>query len=397
MAYYVNDHADLLVATPDDWQRFRDQHLNVIADPMVFRAADVFLRGRMGAASSLPIGDPEAIWSALTGDLGSLTTFFDQIILAERLPLIDYGITFDSTLRYDSPWVGRIINEALEEQVVVTVHIHGQVSADARNAALAALPGRPRATSQLENDVRHELTALDYQWRPDLGVLGAQGEDVLSRFLYGGLVFGAFAQMSGASHVLQPKRWRLMTAMALGTPSAAYAEEASLVAEIDRRIQTNPQYKDIKLASLPPLLPYMLSKEPRGPTELLRVAKELRADAQIKEYRGWRSRLLRNWVDRGLIEESSERDINRVVRALHQRFRGGPAVDVKAEVGVGVSEKGVGITAGLSIPISVDRIWGWISDGLPGHRYMKVLTRLKITEHQYAAMDRHLRTVWEHS
>jgi len=29
------------------------------------------------------------------------------------------------------------------------------------------------------------------------------------RFLYGGLLFSAFCQMSGSSHVLQPKRWQL--------------------------------------------------------------------------------------------------------------------------------------------------------------------------------------------
>src|SRR6202035_2146568 len=94
-----------------------------------FRSAQIFFRGEKEATKTLPIGDAQTIWKALSGDLGSLTSFFDQIILAYRLPIIDYGITFDSAeVTFDSvfdpsrPWISQFVNRELEEDAVLTVH-----------------------------------------------------------------------------------------------------------------------------------------------------------------------------------------------------------------------------------------------------------------------------------
>jgi len=58
--------------------------------------------------------------------------------VANCLPPIDYGITFDSTLRYDSPWIVNQVNEVLADRVVMTVHVHGDVQDGSRERARRA-------------------------------------------------------------------------------------------------------------------------------------------------------------------------------------------------------------------------------------------------------------------
>jgi hypothetical protein len=394
----LNSSPDIVIAKSGDWQQFRDNKLDVIVDPMVYRAADIFLRGHSLAADTLPIGDSDEIWTALSSDIGSLTSFFDQIVLADQLPLIDYGITFDSALGYDVPWICRVVNENLEERVIHNVHVCGEASAIARAAAMAELPSRPPATEQVQAQVRRHLDVLNYQWLPQLDVLGdlPEGDLTVARFLYGGLIFSAFSQVSGSAHVLQPERWRLLTAMSIGASSAAEESEQELVTELDRRIHANPQFADLHMASFPPFLPYLLlTTNPLTPLDLLRGAKKLRNDSLIKEYRQWRGDLMRNWLDRGLIEERHEAEIKRILTAIQKRLDVDKSIDVELGIGANVGEKGIGVDAGIKVPVPAGRIWGWILEQLPGRRYLKVLRRLKLAERQYAHMDRELKTVWD--
>ena len=99
--------ADIEVNTIQEWSVFREQGLDAIVDPIIFRAGDVFMRGLSGAREVLPDSDGKAVWAALSKDLTGLTSFFDQLGLSDDLPLIDYGVAFDSALQYDVPWVAR--------------------------------------------------------------------------------------------------------------------------------------------------------------------------------------------------------------------------------------------------------------------------------------------------
>jgi hypothetical protein len=149
--------ADVKIETMDQWQEFRAKDLDTIVDSMVFRAGDIFLRGRQVACQTLT-KDAKTIWDALSRDIGSVQGFFDQIILADRLPLIDYGITYDSALNYptyDSPRVCKVVNEVLDDQVVHTVHVSGDPSKRARESALEAMVTRRR---QRPNSSRRSRT-----------------------------------------------------------------------------------------------------------------------------------------------------------------------------------------------------------------------------------------------
>jgi hypothetical protein len=59
--------------------------------------------------------------------------------------------------------------------------------------------------------------------------------------------------------------------------------------------------------------------------------------------------------------------------------------------------KGICVDAGIKVPVPIGRIWGWILEKLPGHRYVKVLTRLKLVEHQYPKFERHLQKIWSNA
>ena len=53
--------ANIEIEKPEDWLQFHGDNLDTIVDPMVFRSADIFFRGRTGAHDTLPVGDSEEI------------------------------------------------------------------------------------------------------------------------------------------------------------------------------------------------------------------------------------------------------------------------------------------------------------------------------------------------
>ena len=382
--------ADIDIDSATQWGMFSEQKLQVILDPMIFRFGDVFVGG--GGSQT------ETAWAALSTDLTSLTTFFDQLILCERLPLIDYGVTFDSALGYDSSSLAQRINTALDEKVVHTVHVHDSASAQAREAALAALQTRSPAPPELVRSIFAELGALDYSWNPDLGQLQNLPEEELklARFAYGGLMFSAFSQLSGSMQVLQPKRSRLLTALSLATASASYKYEDELFAALDRRVEKSPDLREIGFASLPSFVPYLLrEKNPKTPQQLLEEVRHQRRKPAVREYRKWRDELQDDWVQRGLIKSQNERALRRVAERLRDEFAVNRTVDLEIGAGAQIGTTGVGIDAGVSVPIPVDRIWGWILEQLPGHRYIKLLTRLRLAKNEYEHLDRHLYTLWK--
>ena len=314
------------------------------------------------------------------------------------------------------------VNRELDDaDAVKTVHVHEAVSKAARTAALSTLAEkRPAGSVQLVEEVSRQLTTLKYQWRPDLVKgdedLPEEKQNILKqlvalpekqltfvRFLYGGLLFSAFCQMSGSGHVLQPKRWQLLTAASIDLPSAA--DEEKLVAELDRRIQKHHDqkhhepYRNVELGSLPSFLPYLLSRKPASPLEMLHEVKNLRKDPEIDQYRIFRSKILRNWVKKGEIDPDDQKGIEHAALKIYNKLKIDKQFDLSLEFGpkIGWEKdgfKGIALDGGIKVPVPIDRIWGWILEKLPGHRYIKVLTRLKLAEHRYPKFERYLEKIW---
>jgi hypothetical protein len=396
-------NVDIDVGSNSEWGRLFDHKMEIIVDPMIFRAGDVFLRGKKGAMAALSAKDPAQIMTAIAGDVGSLTSFFDQLVLAEALPVIDYGITFDSTLGYDTPWICQQVNEVFGEKMLWAVHVHSDASEEARSSALEQLPACPRPAGELEASVRKHLNALDYQWRPSLGSMEAQlGEAQLEilRFLYGGLVFSAFARASGAAHLLQPKRAKLSVALALSWPASRDGDEASLYAELKRRLAADPDTKDlaIEFAGLPSVLPYLISKAENhhSPMHLLQGARRLRNSAAMADYRSWRRDLLESWRKRGTIKRGTERDIKRMLVAARKALSLSGPIDIEAGVGVEAGPTGIALKPTVRTKLDISQLWwGWVNPVVPGKRYTKLLTRMRLADYELARPGAALASFWD--
>src|SRR5262249_21726876 len=153
----------------------------------------------------------------------SIEAFFDAFILSERLPLVDYGSTFDSNIGFEPQSVYRRINEAAADGVLMNVHVFGAASEAAREVVRETLLSRAAIQDELVTAGAHERSAYDHKWEPDLGNLGPLSHEqiLLARFQYGLLLFGHFATSAGVGHLIQDKRARLFAAGSLGVKTTS--------------------------------------------------------------------------------------------------------------------------------------------------------------------------------
>jgi hypothetical protein len=76
------------VEKPDDWLAIAKLGGPVV-DPMILRCGEIFLRGAAGAY------DTGAAWDLMTRNIHALGTFFDRLILDDKIPVFNYAETFD--------------------------------------------------------------------------------------------------------------------------------------------------------------------------------------------------------------------------------------------------------------------------------------------------------------
>jgi hypothetical protein len=79
----------LEVSSPADWRALRENRLLTVLDPMVFRAADVFLHGA-------PDHGDEPVWEALSKSVDAFCAFVDAVMLNDQLPIFDYWATWQT-------------------------------------------------------------------------------------------------------------------------------------------------------------------------------------------------------------------------------------------------------------------------------------------------------------
>jgi hypothetical protein len=200
---------DLEISKPEHWGSFQKES-NAILGPMIFRTGDVFLRGR----SKVPAEQQEFRWNAISQNIDSLFAFFDALILNDRLPLIDFGYTFDRHLGFgtsatdDLPII-QMCNQ--DRKILHNVHVHGDAYLKVKKAATQTLKGHPPVQKTLVSEIGDELSAFDYEWRPILPRDAPMtDEDQL---------------VHGCDNIIQPKRSRLLLSLSLepGKPKPATA------------------------------------------------------------------------------------------------------------------------------------------------------------------------------
>ena len=199
------------------WQAY-DEAFGFTPDPMILRAGEIFLNGA-SSAKALRHNDFD-VWSALRENVGGISDFFDFVVVRDKIPLINYGDTFDRIEKgfqsLDTVLADRV------QSVEIDYGVYNEVKAGAiENLARIDLQSVDNVVS-----VMHEVQMFRYDWQPSLEAhpqkptvaLEAaiqklsglpQSHHDIARFLLGGFIFSGFAQASGSIHHVQPKRARM--------------------------------------------------------------------------------------------------------------------------------------------------------------------------------------------
>lgn len=380
MAIEINDNTD--------WKKLTDQGLETVVDPLVFRCGELFLKGANAAAN------PNAVWELLNVNLYGIGMFFDALVINEKLPVFNYGDTFDSQLNFDQRALTEI-NDS--EEVLYDVNVGWDAYHEVKNAALDELEkifnGELPVPPNMRDQIFRELSAADYQWSPAMERLEPRLQDyhdkLLADYILGGLIFGGYAQQMNGDHLLQPKRSRLFLALSLRAPSAGRDIEDFLFEDLKKR--TNSAVED--LPWLPTFFPYLLSVS-ETPTEVLQNVIEMRSSPEVKDYRAWLGEVLDDWKKNGRITAEKRKDVRKIVEGVDRKtgkISAMPQIELKAkiaEIAAGVPSPEINFTPAVS------GIWGWFLGSLPGNRYRKLLTRAIAADSEFAKIENRIRTVW---
>ena len=145
--------------------------------------------------------------------------------------------------------------------------------------------------------IRH-LSVLEHEWNPNIDVLEIENEKQqrLAAFLVGGLIFSAYAQQTGAPHVLQPKRSRLFTAVSVRSENASDAFEGQLFGELAKVVRTaGGTFSELPAISFVPLL-LKRGRAGETATDVLTRALAFRSLPGVRDYRALMARAFSEWA-----------------------------------------------------------------------------------------------------
>jgi hypothetical protein len=380
----------ITIASESDWKQLADQGVNAVLDPMVVRCGELFLRGVKEATF------PEAVWDLLEANIHGVAMFFDRLVLDEKIPIFNYGDTFDMRLNFDQRVFSRI-NDYDNALYDINTGFGPDCQYDqVKRAALAELAkvydGTHRVSQNLASDILGELSAAEYEWSPSLYGLPyvpePENERRLAAFLLGGLIFGGYAQRIEGDHVLAPKRSRLFLAVALGKDSVGRLIEENLFAELKSRSHFHSE----DLPWTPSLFPYLLSKA-RVPLDLIELVAKLRKTTEVREYRRWLREVLRDAQD-GKVSIEKRKDVKALLASIDRTLGSVPrlpTVEVKVTVADVVKGKPPGA---VDFTPTLKTLWGWFLENLPGNRYRKLLTRAVVADNEYPVLMNRIKNLW---
>lgn len=384
----------IVVEKTSDWWYLSRLGLETVVDPMVFRCGERFQQGAGGVAN------PDVTWELLQANIHTIGMFFDCLILNEKLPVFNYGDTFDSQLDFEQRVLTRI-NDYAGEDVLYNVDVQYNAYHEVKTAAIdemmKAFEEGPAKFQQSTADqiisVLGELDRADYEWSPNLGRLQyelvSEEQKRIAAFFLGGLIFSGYAQIMEGDHLLQPKRSQLLLAAALQGRSADYKLQEVLFDELKKRANTLCE----DLPWRPTFFPYLLDKADT-PTDLLKEVVKLRRSGEVADYRAWLKEVMHDWHKNRKISTQKKKDVRAIAKRVDQLLGiipSSPQVEVKvtlADVTTLTPPGSVDFTPTLS------RLWGWFLASLPGKRYQKLLTRAIVADSEYYDLYQRVQTVW---
>jgi len=408
--------ADLVITRFEAWpQLFSDAGFEVVVDPVVYRIGDLFLTGGRYGRGSEARRLADQSWSPIGEDIGALVTFFDLLVLNERVPAFDYSVTFN-------PLSARV-NKVGGERIIYDVGVKPEVYNPTRKAVVAHLhdrmAGGPFVPAPIADQIRPYLAEIRYQWAPNISEIEAELPDdrsrTVARFVVGHLLFAGYAQMSGLPHVLSPRRGRLMAAAGLPVHHGVPFTEAVVWDRVGERLTDAPGWRDEDLPWTPSFLPYLLqqTEKHRGGTDtLLKHAMDLRNKQSVEKYRKVRREALgdddaEKTVDARLdladaatkVAKDLDRDREELAYTRSFVVGAGPkAIGELTGAGMGAVIGGppggvagalagglVGAVAEEVLRPATERLWGWIIGRLPFVNARKLLSRAARAEMEVGA------------
>ena len=141
--------------------------------------------------------------------------------------------------------------------------------------------------------------------------LSSELEKNLAAYLLGGLIFTGYAQLMEAEHILQPKRSRVLLALAMGKDASAYQLEKHLFDELKKRAGNHYE----ELPWMPTFFPYLLSKA-QSPDSMLQEVIKLRRSPEIKEYRAWLRDVMQDFKVNGRISTKKIKNVQSIAKHI---------------------------------------------------------------------------------
>ena len=375
----------ITVDKSDDWLAIAGLGGPVV-DPMILRCGELFLGGVSGAR------DANAAWDLMTRNIHALGTFFDRLILDERIPVFNYSDTFDLDQNFSQRALAHV---NAKEEILVDVDVRHAAYHEVKSAALEELKklyegGAAGVDVHEARSILGELSASGYAWYPQLEDLALRDDEErrLASFILGGLIFGAYAQRTGADHLMQPKRSRLFLALSL-KQKTSYAAEQYLFENLGQLVRR----PTAEIPYTPTFFPLLLDRS-TGPAELLKNALDLRGSSEAGDYRAWLREALRDFDANGRISIERAREVEKIASAIRRKVQGlsVPTVEIKMTVADIAAVTPPGIAVDLTEPAKA--AWGWFVEQLPGKRHRKLLARAIIADREYVELDRRVRKVW---
>jgi hypothetical protein len=391
----------IAIKSESDWTLLSELRATSVLDPMVVRCGELFLRGSGEAA------DKETTWNFLENNTYAVAMFFDRLVLDERIPVFNYGDTFDAKLNFDQRVFWRIND--YEPGVLLEVDVQFAAYDTVKKAAAEELEkiydGKAKISKTEAVGVTRELAAAAYEWTPNVDHLKIftgvdekklnenekkklDEEKKLAAFLLGGLIFGGYAQLMEGEHVIQPKRSSLFLKLSLGKSGPLAGLDDALFADLKKL--SNLKCDD--LTWMPSFFPYLLENA-NSPIDLIHLVAELRKEGEIQDYRAWLREVLDEWKQ-GKVSVKKTKDIGTIQEALERKLRKTSSLP-KTELKVTLAE-----TMMPKPEVSVDlterlqAAWGWVLSQLPTKRYRKLLTRSMTADFEYKKIGERMETIW---
>jgi hypothetical protein len=376
---------------PNGWAAFGRAKLDVVPDPMVLRTGETFLMGRSGV-SQMGL-DPDEVWNSIDENLGALFAFFDLLMTREKIPLIEYWHTFAMQL---PDLLGN-----LTQPVVIDYEIYERVREEVvknlKDQQVMALDAK------LVAEVNDELTAYAWQWQPDVDLPNADEATLnATRLIVGGMIFSSYAAATGADHILQPKRSRLMLEVSAPKDKRAlrgWEKEQELFSAFKQHCAPVEDMRVEDLTGAPSVLALVLHENSHlaGTPDILKTILDERDSDSGTRYRKWFQELRRAWA-RGRRPEGED-DACDVLAEL--RRRSGKHADanggLRADITLKANEQGIGGEVKFKdVAIRVP-IWlrGWCVSHLPFKPHRRFLLRLSLAQARYEDITLELRRLWD--